>query len=190
MATMSNVTTADELLVLHEPGFRHELVRGQLARMSPAGWWHGAVAAWLARVLLEHVEQTGAGTVFGAETGFLLARDPDTVRAPDAAFVARRHSPTSPGPGYFPGAPDLAVEVTSPGDTFTAVHEKALCWLEHGARLVWVVDPDARRVTVYRSATDVRVLSAGDTLAGDEVLPGFAQPVDALSPSLQPPRPR
>jgi len=178
----TSVTTAEQLLSLREPGLRHELVRGELRRMSPAGYWHGSVVGRLAEFVGRHVREQGLGMAFGAETGFLLAREPDTVRAPDVAYVAQRRLPQQPGPGYFPGPPDLAVEVISPGDSRTEVHEKAVCWLEHGTRLVWVVDPQVRRVTVYRSVDDVRALDDDATLTGDAVLPGFAMPVLELFP--------
>ncbi|HEX5054853.1 MAG TPA: Uma2 family endonuclease, partial [Planctomycetota bacterium] len=161
---------------------RHELVRGELRRMSPAGYWHGGVGMRLAERLARHVRENRLGLVFLAETGFVLARNPDTVRAPDAAFVRRERLPDPFTAGYFPGPPDLAVEVVSPSDTFTQVHEKALCWLEHGTRLVWVVDPAGRRVTVHGSAHDVRVLGDDEQLTGDDVVPGFALAVRELWP--------
>lgn len=174
------VTTAEQLLGLHGQGRRHELVRGELRVMSPAGYWHGSVGMLLAERLARHVREHRLGVAFLAETGFLLERDPDTVRAPDVAFVRNDRLPDPPEPGYFPGAPDLAVEVTSPNDTFTAVHEKAIEWLEHGARMVWVIDPVARRATVYRGLDDVRIVSGSGELIGGDVVPGFAMRLDEL----------
>ena len=178
------ITTAEGLLSLYEPGFRHELVRGELRRMSPAGHWHGGVAGRLATFVGRHVYEQRLGLAYGAETGFLLARNPDTVLAPDLAFVCRARLPLELTSGFFPGPPDFAVEVVSVNDTFTAVHEKALCWLEHGTRLVWVVDPKAQRVTVYRSVGDVAVFGVLDTLGGGDVLPGFSVAVRELFPAL------
>lgn len=106
------------------------------------------------------------------------------MRAPDASFVAAARMPRQVSAGFFPGPPDLAVEVVSPGDSYSDVHEKALSWLAHGTRAVWVVDPGARRVTVYRSPGDVRALAADETLTGDDVVPGFAIPVHALFPPI------
>ncbi|HEX6812098.1 MAG TPA: Uma2 family endonuclease [Planctomycetota bacterium] len=184
-----SITTAEALLSLHEPGFRHELVRGELRRMSAAGHWHGGVVGRLAAFLGGHVYERRLGLTYGAETGFVLARKPDTVLAPDVAFVRRAlvPRPCSPeigSPGFFPGAPDFAVEVVSPTDTLAAVHEKALCWLEHGTRLVWVVEPKAHRVTVYRGKEDVSVFGVHDTVSGDDVLPDFSVAVRALFPAL------
>ncbi len=184
MPTMQSapITTAEQLLALDEPGFCHELVRGELRRMSGAGWWHGAVAAEIGALLHGHVRTNRLGMVFGAETGFWLERDPDTVRCPDAAFVTAARVPAAPSRGYFDGPPDLSVEVTSPGDSYADVHEKALFWLASGARLVWIVEPIARSVTVYRPGGALLVLRGEETLTGGDVLPGFAVRVAALFP--------
>lgn len=185
MSTMSTsrITTAGELLALREPGFRHELVRGELRRMSHAGWWHGAVAAQILLRIGAHVQANRLGMVFAAETGFWLERDPDTVRCPDVAFLAAARIPAAVDRGYFDGAPDLVVEVTSPGDGYADVHEKALLWLERGTRLVWVVEPVARVVTVYRPERMLQVLLGDDQLTGDDVLPDFVVPVRELFPA-------
>jgi Uma2 family endonuclease len=181
---MSNrmVTTAEELLSLHEPGFRHELVRGELRRMSPAGHWHGGAGGPLTELLLRHAREHHLGKVYMAETGFLLARNPDTVLAPDIAFVCNERLPPTRTRGFFPGPPDLAVEVRSPDDTRQQVHEKSLSWLRHGVRMVWVVDPKAERVTVYRSRDEVYELVADDVLQGGDVVQGFRVPVRELFP--------
>lgn len=182
MQQMSNptVTTAEHLLILREPGCRHELVDGELRRMSPAGFWHGIVVAAITRRLGDHVAAGRLGAVFGAETGFLIDRSPDTVRAPDVAFVRAERVP-EPGPGFFPGPPDLAVEVRSPSDTAAAVQEKVVCWLRHGTRLVWVVDPVAGTVTAHDPDGETRL--AGDAeLSGGDVLPGFRVSVHDFVP--------
>jgi Uma2 family endonuclease len=119
-----------------------------------------------------HVKAQDLGTVFAAETGFLLARDPDTVRAPDVAFLRADREPT-PERGYFPGAPDLAVEVLSPDDRPGYVRDKVAEWLEAGALAVWVVDPRARSVTVHEPGRSPTLLGASDTLDGGDVLPGL-----------------
>lgn len=176
-----SVTTAERLLEYPAPG-RHELVRGELRSMSAAGHWHGAVVILISARLVTHVEGSGLGRVYGAETGFVLARDPDTVRAPDAAFVERERV-VPPGLGFFPGPPDLAVEVTSPSESFAAVQEKALSWLEHGTREVWVIDPVARSATIYRGRNDIRCLGEDEVLTSDDVVPGFSIAVRQLFPS-------
>ena len=174
---MSTVTlvTADQLLHMPEDGYRYELVAGELRKMPPAGCEHGAVGGQLHVLLGQHVRQRKLGRVFLAETGFLLARDPDTVLAPDVAFVcADRLRDTPITKSFWPGAPDLAVEVASPGDTIREIDDKAKAWLAGGARLVWVVNPAWRSVTVYRAANDIRTLTEKDDLTGEDVVPGFS----------------
>lgn len=173
--------SADQLLKLREPGCRHELVRGELRRMSNAGWWHGLVAMRLGARMQLHADTHRLGAVFAAETGFLLERNPDTVRSPDVAFVQGSRIPRQRSRGYFDGAPDLAVEVTSPNDTPSAIDEKAHAWLAGGTRLVWVVDPETRGVRVHRPGSVVD-LAPTDELRGEDVLPGFELPIAALFP--------
>jgi Uma2 family endonuclease len=115
MATTQTITTAEQLLQAAGLG-RCELVRGELIMMTPAGFRHGCIASTINRVLGNFISQRGLGVVTGAETGFQIGRNPDTVRAPDVAFIGADRVPESKPAGYFPGAPDLAVEVLSPGD--------------------------------------------------------------------------
>ncbi len=114
------------------------------------------------------------GVVTGAETGFHIFYDPDTVRAPDAAFIRRENLPPTPERGFFPAAPDLAVEVLSPGDRASEVLAKVKDWLAAGCRAVWVLDPETETVTVYCGLDRIVILGLADTLTGDEVLPGFS----------------
>jgi Uma2 family endonuclease len=178
MSTTIQTTTADELLRMPDDGFRYELVRGELRKMSPAGHKHGRIAMKVATPLDNHVTANKLGAVYAAETGFLISSDPDTVRAPDVAFVSQtRLDEVGDVEGYWPGVPDLVVEVISPGDTYTEVEEKVLEWLEAGALMVVVVNPRKRAVTVYRSLTDIIVLTEGDTLDGGNVVPGWTMAV-------------
>ena len=125
--------TADELFRMPEDGYRYALVRGGLLRMTPAGFDHGAVIMNLAVPLGQHVKTGRLGVVCGAETGFVLERRPDTVLAPDIAFVRRERIPAAGRPRTFwDGPPDLAVEVRSPGDTRKEVAEKVAAWLASG----------------------------------------------------------
>ena len=168
-------TTADELLALPSGRFRYELIRGELKKMAPAGGEHGMIAIDIATLLNQHVKKQNLGRVFAAETGFRLATDPDTVRAPDTAFVRRtRVEEAGRVKGYWPGAPDLAVEVISPNDLYTDVEGKVTEWLEAGTRMVVVVNPRRRTVTVYRSRSDIAVLTEADTLEGGDVVPGWS----------------
>ena len=181
MSTTPTLVTADELSMLPDDGFRYELVRGEVRRMPPAGSEHGAVVMNLGSPLHSFVRSHDLGVVFGAETGFKIASDPDTVRAPDLAFVRRERIPEGGVPrGFWPGAPDLAVEVISPGDTYTEVEEKVHDWLNAGTRMVSVLDPRTRTVTIYTSPTTVVRLTESDTLTGGEVLPGFTCQVSGL----------
>ncbi|HEX7175925.1 MAG TPA: Uma2 family endonuclease [Pyrinomonadaceae bacterium] len=181
MSTTTQLTTAEELLKLPRGRFRYELVNGELRQMSPAGQNHGKIAARLTVALGQHVEEKNLGEVYAAETGFKLRTSPDTVRAPDASFVARtRADEVGESKGYFPGPPDLAVEVVSPDDTVREVEEKVAEWLEYGTRLVWVVSPKLHAVTVYRSLTDIETLTENDALDGETVVPGFSYPVAKL----------
>jgi Uma2 family endonuclease len=174
MSTTPTLATADELFMLPDDGFRYELVKGELRRMPPTGSEHGVMAMNAALVIGRFVKAHSLGAVFAAETGFKIASDPDTVRAPDLAFIRRERIPEAGLPrGFWPGAPDLAVEVISPSDTYTEVEEKVNDWLDAGSRLVLVLNPRTRTVTVYRSPTEVARLTESDTLDGGEVLPGF-----------------
>jgi len=146
--------------------------------MSPAGHRHGRIAGNITASLGQHVIANKLGRTFVADPGFLIASDPDTVRAPDAAFVSqKRLEQVGDVEGYWPGAPDLVVEVISPGDAYTEVEEKVLEWLEAGALMVAVVNPRKRAVTVYRSLTDIKVLTEDDALDGGNVVPGWTMPV-------------
>lgn len=182
MAEIVGTATADELLRLPDNGFRYELVRGELRRMSPAGFRHGEVALRLGSSLSQHVRAHGLGRALAAETGFLLASNPDTVRAPDVAFVREARVPSGCTPsGFWPGTPDLAAEVVSPGDSWSEVREKVRDWLDAGCAMVLVLDPRERSVTVFRDG-DVRILLGHDVLEGGEVVPGWTVPVRELFP--------
>lgn len=174
MSIALRTMTAEELLRLPEDGYRYELLEGELQQMSPPGFQHGVVGEELASRLAEFARTHAIGRVTSAETGFLLARDPDTVRAPDIAFVCKEQLDRCGVPaGYFPEAPALAVEVVSPGDTAEEVDSKVRSWLAAGTQLAWVVYPGGRTVTVYRSLHDIHVLTEQDKLTGNSVVPGF-----------------
>lgn len=174
MDVIRQQVTADELLHMPDDDFRYELVRGELRRMNPAGNVHGRVAMSFAWRLARYVEENGLGTVYAAETGFKLATDPDTVRAPDVAFVSRaRVEAIGDIEGFWPGAPDLAVEVVSPGDAYAEVEEKVFDWLDAGTKMVIVVNPRQHSATVYKSPGDINVFTETDTLDGGDAVPGF-----------------
>ena len=168
------VTTAEELINLPSGESRYELVDGELITGSLFGAEHGDVAAEIGARLHAHVWERRLGKTYAAETGFLISRDPDTVRAPDASFV--RADRVVRVRTYFPGAPDLAVEVLSPNDRASEVEAKVRQWLQSGTRMVMVVDPETRTATVHTPAATSR-LSSGDTLDGGDVVPGLRLPL-------------
>lgn len=172
--------TADELLRLRRPGKRTELVRGALIVREPAGYLHGEVVAELAHRLMNHVKANDLGRVLAAETGFKLASDPDTIRAPDVAFIRKERLPVPPPAGYAELAPDLVVEVLSPDDRPGEVLAKVGDWLQAGVRLVWVVDPQRRVARVYRADGSERILGGDDILNGEDVVPGFTCRLDTI----------
>ena len=174
MSTTTQLMTAEELLRLPRGRFRYELVKGELITMSPAGSEHGAIVVNLTLLLGQHVKANKLGIVFGAETGFKIAEKPDTVLAPDIAFISRERIPASGIPKeYWRGAPDLAVEVLSPGDATRKVDEKVRQWLSAGAKLVWTVNPKQKTVTVHSATRDALTLSEDDELSGETGVPGF-----------------
>jgi Uma2 family endonuclease len=174
-------TTAEELLRMPRGRWRRELLRGELRVMEPAGIEHGRVAAIAAGVLLAHVARIGSGVVLGAETGFVLESDPDTVRAPDASYISQeRYDRVGPTTRYWPGAPDFAVEVLSPEDRPGEVREKLREWLAAGTIAVVVLDPAKRTATVHRRGHEARVHGLGDTLDLSDAVPGFRPTVAEL----------
>jgi Uma2 family endonuclease len=180
--TQGRFVTADELLEMPDDGFRYELVRGELKRMAPAGDEHGYLAGELFAGLRNYVKAKKLGRVYAVETGFKLSSNPDTVRAADVAFVSNERLGKKPGlvKGYRAVAPDLIVEVVSPHDRHSKVMEKVSAWLGAGTRMVMVVDPDRRTVTVYRSLQDIHVLSEEDVIDGADVVPGWTLPLREL----------
>ena len=181
MAVERRLMTADELLKLPEDGMRHELVRGELRTMSPTGFEHADVTSVIDGSLGPFVRARRLGRVLTGEPGFLLTVDPDTVRAPDVAFISReRVQEVGRVRGYVPGVPDLAVEVISPNDLYAEVAKKVAEYLEHGTRLVLVVNPRRLDVSVHRPDQPVRVLTIDDAIDGEDVVPGWSLPVREL----------
>jgi Uma2 family endonuclease len=172
--------TAEELLAIERQDRRVELVRGALVVREPAGFRHGEVAMRLGAMIWTHARAHGLGTTCAAETGFTLRRDPDTVRAPDVAFIAASRCPAAPPLGFAEFAPDLVVEVVSPGDRPGERQARVGDWLTAGTRLVWVVDPQRAVAQVYRADGSVTLLGAREALDGEDVLPGFACPLEAV----------
>lgn len=183
MSIRAKHMTADELLHMPDDHLRHELIRGELRTMTPAGHPHGRTAMRVGWPLAQYVEENGLGAVYAAETGFILSRDPDTVRAPDVAFIRReRVEEVGDAAGFWPGAPDLAVEVVSPGDAYAEVEGKVAEWLRAGSLMVVVVDPSNQTVRVHRAPTEATTLAEDGEIDGDDVVPGWRLPVRNLFP--------
>jgi Uma2 family endonuclease len=166
--------TAEQFARLPEPldGSKQELVKGVIITMPPPGGRHGACFAKIARVLGNHVDSGQLGHVTSNDTGFILERGPDTVRGPDVSFWSRARLPEL-SDEYVAIAPDLAIEVISPGDHFGRVQKKIAQYQQAGVVTTWIVDPDDRSVTVYRLGQPPVILDDSDTLVGDGVLSDF-----------------
>jgi Uma2 family endonuclease len=181
MVQETRLITAEELFRMPDDGFhKYELVRGRLLTMTPPGGVHGAIALRLGAVIAAHVDQHKLGVV-SVESGFKLETNPDTVRGPDVSFVVRSRIPDGGIPNAFwPGAPDLAVEVRSPDDNLSEVAEKIAQYLATGVRQVWFVDPSTRTVTIHRPHAVPLILSQASTLTAGDLLPGFQYPLARL----------
>lgn len=169
--------TAEDLLRFREPGKTAELVRGVLIVREPPGTGHGARSARLLHRVRDFVERHALGEVFAQDTGFKIERDPDTVRAPDVAFVAKERLARIPEEGYAEIAPDWVAEILSPGERPGEVLEKVGQWLSAGVRLVWVLDQVRRDACIYRADGTVSTVGPDGELDGEDVLPGFRCPL-------------
>jgi Uma2 family endonuclease len=171
-ATSTKTVTADQLLDMRDVG-RCELIGGEVVVIAPSGIEHGDIAGQLLFLLKSFVDRKKLGRVLAAETGFRIARNHDTVRAPDVAFVRKGRWPRRRHTGFFPGAPDLAIEVLSPSDRWSDVIAKVNAWLGAGAISVWVVDPANRSIDIYRGGNQVFRYKRPDAIRDEPTLPGF-----------------
>jgi Uma2 family endonuclease len=157
---------------------RYELIRGELRLMPNNSAEHGNVTFDFSLDVGLFVREHDLGRCFAAETRFTIEKDPDTTLAPDFAFVSKERLPDPiPAKGYLELAPDIVLETVSPNDTKREVNLKVAQWLRAGTRIVWVLHPSARTLTVHRAGETPRVLGAEETLTGEEVLPGFEMPL-------------
>jgi Uma2 family endonuclease len=186
MSTAARLITADELFRLPEDETQwRELIEGEIVQMAPPGGVHGVVGGRLTTLLGAYVYNKHLGAVVAGETGFIIARNPDTVLAPDCAFIRREQLKARGIPkAYFTEAPALVIEVMSPGDTVSEVAVKMRRWMTAGVELAWVVNPAGRTVTAYRSTDDISVLTENDVLSGEKVVPGFECSVAELFADL------
>jgi Uma2 family endonuclease len=180
MKQTTRAVTADELLRMSADGVHRELIRGEVREMPPPGEEHGWVTEKL-NVIVGHFILAGKrGRFVASETGFILERNPDTVRAPDFAFTRAERLVGPASKKYATVPPDLVIETVSPNDRPGEIAEKVAAWLRWGVRLVWVVDPEARTVTVHRSEREPVVLREGQFLDGEDVLSGFRVSIDEI----------
>lgn len=185
---MSSVThkkllTAEEFFLLPQPtdGSQQELVRGEIVTMPPPGGLHGVTCSKVDRKLGGFIDAGPGGTLACNDTGFVTERDPDSVRGPDVAYWSKERLPVVPV-GYIEVAPDLLVEVLSPGNTWKQVRAKLREYFAKGVRLVWVIAPEDRTLTIYRMPDEGRLLHESAIVTGEDVLPGFSCRVSELLP--------
>ena len=176
MSTTRKSVTAEELLRMPRDGKRYELVRGVLTEMAPTGNPHRETVGRIDTALGNYSDQNDYGSSGAGEPGYLLEIGPDTVRAPNVVWIAPGRIP--PGTREYPNlAPDLAVEVRSPSESFPQITAKAEMWLSYGTQVVWIADPERTTVTVHRPGVSPRTLTEDEDLDGGELLPGFSSPV-------------
>ncbi len=151
-----------------------ELVRGRVVREPRPAARHGLVCATITSMLVRYAEQTGAGRVLGNDTGFVLARDPATVRGPDVAYLSlERCGQIDKWSAWIEGSPDLAVEVLSLGNRRAQIDEKVADYQRAGTRVVWLIDPESQCIVVYERGA-CRTLTLADHLTSERWLPGFS----------------
>jgi Uma2 family endonuclease len=172
MSEATRLVTAEELEKFPRDDRRYELVHGRVVPMSPVGFLHSVVVPRICSLLDRHVRPRNLGVVV-TELGCKLTSNPDTVRAPDVAFIRRERIPSNPPRGFWKGAPDLAIEVLSPDDRAAEVQEKVEEYLAHGVSLVVVVDPDLKTAVTFRASGGQATLKENDSLDLDDVMPGF-----------------
>jgi Uma2 family endonuclease len=185
MATIApkKLLTAEEFFLLPDPddGSQQELVRGEIIIMPLPGGMHGVSCGKVGRRIGHFVEENNLGTVASNETGFITERGPDSVRGPDVAYWSKEKLPVVPV-AYIEVPPDLLVEVLSPGNTSRQIRAKLREYFAKGVRLVWVIAPEDRTLTIYRTPDEGRLLHETATVTGEDVLPGFTCRVSDLLP--------
>ncbi|MBE9040146.1 Uma2 family endonuclease [Oscillatoriales cyanobacterium LEGE 11467] len=179
------VWTDEEFMALSRDGNRYELVNGELIEMGNSGAKHGYVAIILSAALFNCVSTQKLGVLMDSSTAFKMKNG--NRRAPDISFVSkeRLQGLEDLPDGFLDGAPDLAIEILSPGNTVEEMHAKLVEYFENGARLAWIVHPKEHYILVYRCATEPdRLLKSIDSLDGEDVVPGFSLPVADLFEKL------
>jgi Uma2 family endonuclease len=179
--TSTALITAEELLQLPDDDLRHELINGELITMPLPRVPHGRIALRLSVFLGQFILDHDLGEAFATDTGFKLTSNPDTVLAPDFAFVTSEHfSEGSETEGYWPGPPDFAVEVLSPSDRPGKVNKRIALWFSFGIKQLWIVDPKNSTLIIYRSPVDATTFSGSDYLESPDLFPGFRISLDKI----------
>jgi len=172
MSTTTHLMTAEELIELPKGEHRYELVKGVLLTMSPSGSDHGRVTMNLSLLLANYIKANNLGIAFAAETGFKLEHNPDTVLAPDFAFIRKQRS-AQRSTGYLEMAPDLAVEVISSTKSRRKAERKTTQWLSFGVQSVWLVSCQDRTVELVSTDGNRTLFRESDELLDERVVPGF-----------------
>jgi Uma2 family endonuclease len=182
-AVTGRIYTQDDLLHLPQRAGKTELVAGEFRTMSPPNFYHGYTASRIVHYLQSVVIPNNLGVVC-VETGYVLSKNPDTVRLPDVSFIkAARLADLVNREGYIHGPPDLAIEVLSPDDSFADMSEKVEQYLSSGTSLVWVLDPRKKTVMIFAPQRPVQTLTAEDSIDAEGVIPGFSCKVELFFPS-------
>jgi Uma2 family endonuclease len=181
--TQKKLLTAEEFFLLPNPpdGSQQELVRGEIITMPPPGGLHGVTCSKADRKLGNYIDSGPGGTLVCNDTGFITVRDPDSVRGPDISYWTKERLKEVPV-GYIEISPDMLLEVLSPSNTSKQIRDKIKEYFEKGVRLVWVLAPEDRTLTIYRTPDEGRVLHETATVTGEDVLPGFECRVSDLLP--------
>jgi len=185
LKTEKKVWTDEEFMALPQDGHRYEIVNGELVDMGNSGALHGYICSLLLAALASYVLPKKLGVILDSSTAFKMKNG--NRRSPDISFFAkeRLQGMTELPSGFLDGAPDLAVEVLSPGNTVEEMHDKLVEYFENGTRLAWIIHPSEHYVLVYRSAQEPdRLLKSVDSLDGEEVIPEFTLPVADLFQQL------
>ena len=179
-ASGEGLMTAEQLLRHDVPNKSTELVRGRLIVREPPSTYHGRIQSNLTISVGAFVRAHHLGATFGQDTGFKIASDPDTVRAPDLAFVRAERVGLIAPRGYAALAPDLVAEILSPDDRPGDVLAKVGEWLVAGVEIVWVIDPERQTARVYRADGSFTAIPSDGNLEGEQLLPGFSCALNEL----------
>jgi Uma2 family endonuclease len=164
--------TADELYRMGDIG-PAELINGEIVKQMPTGHPHGYIENIIGALLYLYLRSNRLGRAMTGEVGIITAREPYTVRAADVAYISNERLAQAQEEGFLDVAPELVVEIMSPGNSWSEAQEKLAEYFASGVQMVWIVDPQLAQIHVYRDLERVRLLRGADVLTGEEILPGF-----------------